>query len=135
MENKEKRFAGQNRMIMNNRMVGNLGEEEAVKHLLKNGYNIIERNYRLKTGEIDIIATIDDFLVFVEVKLRVSDRFGRPADAVGRNKINKIVKTSLHYMQKNNNFDKMVRYDVIEIAFGAINHIEGAFEYSGRLGY
>ena len=120
---------------MNNRIVGNLGEEEAVKHLKKNGYNIIERNYRLKTGEIDIIATIDDFLVFVEVKLRVSDRFGRPADAVGRNKINKIVKTSLHYMQKNNSFDKMVRYDVIEISFGEINHIEGAFEYSGRLGY
>ena len=120
---------------MNNRIVGDLGEEEAVKHLLKNGYSIIERNYRLKTGEIDIIATIDDFLVFIEVKLRDSDRFGRPADAVGKNKINKIVKTSLHYIQKNNSFDKMVRYDVIEIASGAINHIEGAFEYSGRLGY
>lgn len=120
---------------MNNHEIGNLGEDAASEYLKKNGYIVIERNYRLRTGEIDIIATIDDFLVFVEVKFRENDLLARPGAAVGREKINKIVKTSLHYMQKHNDFERMVRYDVIEILKGEINHIIGAFEYSGKLGY
>lgn len=120
---------------MSTREIGNYGETIATEHLLEKRYEIIERNYRLKTGEIDIIATKDDFLVFVEVKLRKDGSFARPGTAVNREKMNKIVKTALHYMKKHEAFDKMVRFDVIEITDGIINHIEGAFEYSGSLGY
>ena len=120
---------------MSTRETGNYGETLTAEYLQKSGYELLERNYRLRTGEIDIVATKDDFLVFVEVKLRKSGAFGRPCSAVNGAKMKKIIKTALHYMQKNQAFDKMVRFDVVEITGEDINHIEGAFEYSGRLGY
>ncbi len=120
---------------MERKILGDAGEDQASRYLTEQGYHIIERNYRLRCGEIDLIAEKDDFLVFVEVKTRTEDQFLRPASNVGRSKMNRIVRTSLYYMKTRERFDKMVRFDVIEICQDRLNHIEGAFEYSGKLGY
>ena len=70
----------------NNTEKGNQGEEIARAHLLKHGYTILEKNWRHKHLEIDIIASIDSTLVIVEVKLRASDFFGNPEEFVTKTK-------------------------------------------------
>lgn len=114
---------------MNNKEKGNLGELIALRYLIKNGAKILEKNYRIKTGEIDIIAKIEDKLVFIEVKSRSSTRYGYPAEAVNYKKINKISNVARYFMLINNFNDVPIRFDVIEIYFNEkkINHIINAF--------
>jgi putative endonuclease len=78
---------------------GQEGEALAARHLKKNGYRIIEKNYRTKLGEIDIIAKDKDTLVFVEVKSRRSWQFGNPKAAVTPRKQRKISMVALHYLK------------------------------------
>ncbi|MER3123728.1 YraN family protein, partial [Bacillus altitudinis] len=66
---------------MNNKEKGDLGEVIASKYLEDKGINIIALNYRIKTGEIDIISSLDNEIIFVEVKSRTSIRYGYPAEA------------------------------------------------------
>ena len=68
------------------RAIGNLGEDYAVKILKKNKYSILERNFTIRGGEIDIIAKDGEYLVFVEVKMRKTTDFGRPSEFVGLKK-------------------------------------------------
>jgi putative endonuclease len=91
------------------------GEEIAVSFLKKNGYKIIERNYRIKSGEIDIIAKHKKDIVFVEVKTRSTDTFGSPAEAVDERKRTKIEKVASHYIQKNFSDDVSFRFEVVSI--------------------
>ena len=70
----------------NNRLVGKVSEEKAVKFLKKKGYKILEQNYVNNIGEIDIIAKHKGIYVFVEVKYRESDYFGLPREAVNEYK-------------------------------------------------
>ena len=114
---------------MNNKEKGNLGELIALRYLIKKGAKILEKNYRIKTGEIDIIAKIEDELVFIEVKSRSSTRYGYPAEAVNYKKINKISNVARYFMLINNFNDVPIRFDVIEIYFNEkkINHIINAF--------
>ncbi|HHV38745.1 MAG TPA: YraN family protein [Tepidimicrobium sp.] len=116
--------------MRNNIAKGIEGEDRAVKYLISKGYDILDRNYRIKTGEIDIIATKSDILVFIEVKARTSINFGYPYEAVNWKKRNTILKTSLAYMQDQKLKDYQARYDVIEVYLGKeskINHIKNAF--------
>jgi len=83
---------------MKNIYLGKEGEEKAVEFLKKNGYRIIERNFRTKIGEIDIIARRKKEIVFIEVKTRSSDNFGLPEEAVGEKKLKKIEKVALMYL-------------------------------------
>lgn len=78
--------------------IGKIGEEKAVEFLRKNRYKIIERNYRTKIGEIDIIARKNREIVFIEVKLRTSNKFGLPQESVNKKKIEKIEKISQIYL-------------------------------------
>ena len=71
-----------------NKNIGELGENVACEFLIKNGYKIICRNYRNKYGEIDIIASFKNEVVFIEVKTRKSLRYGFPAEAVNAQKKN-----------------------------------------------
>lgn len=114
---------------MNNKEKGDLGEIIALKYLIKSGAEILERNYRIKTGEIDIIAKVDNELVFIEVKSRSNTRYGYPAEAVNYKKINKISNVARYYMLMNHFNDVPIRFDVIEIYFNEnkINHIINAF--------
>lgn len=107
--------------------LGNTGEEAAAEYLKKNGYKIIGRNYRNKIGEIDIICENKEYLIFVEVKTRSSDKFGTPASAVDKRKQNKIIKVTQYYLMEHET-DKSIRFDVIEVyaepGSGKINKIE-----------
>lgn len=95
--------------------IGNIGEEAAVQALKKRGYKIIERNYRTKMGEIDIIAKDGEYTVFVEVRLRKSNAFGSPADTIDERKQQKIIKTAQLYAVKNDIYDTPMRFDAVLI--------------------
>ncbi len=84
---------------MSNIDFGRLGEEKAIEFLKKNGYKILERNYKTKIGEIDIIATKNKKIIFIEVKTRSSVNFGRPEEAVGKKKLKKIENVAQIYLQ------------------------------------
>lgn len=117
-------------MSSENKQKGDMGEQIARMHLEKHGYHILETNYRTKTGEIDIIAEKDNIIVFVEVKYRANDKFGRPCEAVGDRKKRKIINTAKLYAQRISNDETCFRFDVIELSgagFISLNHIENAF--------
>ncbi|NLY67637.1 MAG: YraN family protein [Tissierellia bacterium] len=116
--------------MRNNRNKGIIGENLAVEHLVNKGYGILERNYRTKIGEIDIIAIKNNTLIFVEVKTRTSANFGFPYEAVNKRKFHKILKTSLVYIKQKGYKGYQVRYDIIEVFLSnkrKINHIENVF--------
>lgn len=110
---------------------GTLGEKMAANYLEQRGYLILERNYKVKSGEIDIIAAEKDVLVFVEVKTRSSCLFGRPLEAVDRRKQQKIIRTAQWYLSRTNQYHKACRFDIIEIMKQGkqfcVNQIQDAF--------
>lgn len=108
-------------------ILGKNGEDIAVEYLVKNGYKVIERNFYCKTGEIDIIALKDEYLVFIEVKTRSGKQYGSPSEAVTKSKLGHLYKTARYYVYTRNLQDEFIRFDVIEIYFEnseyKINHI------------
>ena len=121
-----KKFSTQN--------IGEKGEEYTVKFLKKKKYKILERNYRKRYGEIDIIAENKNYIVFVEVKTRHKDSMASAADAVNRQKQIRIIKTASLYLAENET-EKFCRFDVCEVYINSdnlklvdINYIEAAFE-------
>ena len=115
---------------MNKRELGAEGEARARAYLLGKGAKILEMNYRRPTGEIDIIARQGRTLLFVEVKRRSSLRFGRPSEAVNRQKQAHILRTAQLYLQEKRLEDTPVRFDIIEVLPDEIRHIENAFDAS-----
>lgn len=102
---------------MSTKQTGNYGEDLACNYLKKQGYKILERNFRIRGGEIDIVAKDGDTLVFVEVKTRFSHEFGEPADAMTYWKINALLKTAQFYILKSRWGDKEYRLDFISVDF------------------
>jgi putative endonuclease len=94
---------------------GMRGETLAVWYLEKNGYKILEQNYRNRMGEIDIIAREKKTLVFVEVKSRRSIRYGSPKWAVTPKKQRKISMVALYYLKATKQIDVKARFDVVAI--------------------
>ena len=118
---------------MNQRkIVGNNGEQEACNYLKSNNYTIMNRNFRCRSGEIDIIANDDSTneLVFIEVKTRKNFHYGMPAEAVTRKKQKHIVSATKYYLFINKiNNKRFIRFDVIEVINAnktIINHIKNA---------
>lgn len=111
---------------------GKEGEELAAQYLQAAGYRIVERNFRCRLGEIDIIARDGDTLVFVEVKMKTKESYGDPEAAVDRAKQKKISLVSLHYLQTNNIPDQPARYDVVAVQRSALGQeirlIKDAFD-------
>lgn len=97
------------------RHTGESGESIAVKFLKKNGYQIIEQNYRCKLGEIDIIARDGRVLAFIEVKARRTGDFGGPKWAVTPRKQRKISMVALKYLKETEQMEKKARFDVVAI--------------------
>ena len=93
---------------------GKSGEIKAAKFLRKNGYKIVETNYKTRLSEIDIIAFDKNVLCFIEVKTRKSDQFGLPCEAVNYKKQKKIIQGALSYLQ-NDDADYEIRFDIVEI--------------------
>ena len=110
--------------------LGKKGEQLAVNFLLKNDYEIIERNYRFDKAEVDIIAKKQDILAIIEVKTRSSTDFGNPQDFVKPKQIQRLVKAVNEYVIVNE-LDIEVRFDIIAIVKEGTNfkieHLENAF--------
>ncbi|MDO9136562.1 MAG: YraN family protein [Lutibacter sp.] len=110
--------------------LGELGENLAVEELEKNGYEIVERNWRYKKAEIDIIARKNEVLAIVEVKTRSSDYFGDPQDFVNTKKIKMLVEAVNEYVNSKD-LEVEVRFDIIAIIINenklTIEHLEDAF--------
>ncbi|MBE0422499.1 MAG: YraN family protein [Lutibacter sp.] len=110
--------------------LGELGEDLAVEELEKNGYEILERNWRYKKAEIDIIARKNEVLAIVEVKTRSNDYIGNPQDFVTPKKIKMLVEAVNEYVISKD-LDVEVRFDIIAIIINqnklTLEHLEDAF--------
>ena len=119
---------------------GKMGEDLAVSCLLKQGYKIIERNYRTKLGEIDIIADCKGCVCFVEVRAKNSLSFGAPEETIIKRKQLQIAKAALLYIKKYKLQDKSCRFDVVSIEgvdrpVPEVRLIENAFELDSKYRY
>ncbi len=114
---------------MDNIATGKMAEKRAVQLLKKQGYKIIEKNYRNKLGEIDIIAfdKKENVLIFVEVKSKSSDFFGLPREMVDEYKQRKIESVATAYLMANKKIEQNIRFDVVEILRDNIEHIKNAW--------
>lgn len=118
---------------MNTRQIGAKKEEMAAKYLQQNGMEILERNFRNRQGEIDIIGRHEGYLVFVEVKYRSNTRQGYPAEAVDFRKQRQICKVADYYRMIHGLGEQTkVRYDVIAVVRDEITWIQNAFYHMGR---
>ncbi len=110
--------------------LGELGEELAVEELEKNGYEIVERNWRFKKAEVDIIARKNNVLIAVEVKTRSNDYMGNPEDFVSPKKIKLLVEAVNEYVISKD-LEVEVRFDIIAIIKNenkfTLEHLEDAF--------
>ena len=111
--------------------LGRKGEEMAVAYLRRKGYRILERNYRIRQGEIDVIARRGKILVFVEVKTGRDLSFGPPQDRVNRRKRAHMVQAASAYMMERKIGESDCRFDVIAIVLDEngtkLTHIVNAF--------
>ena len=125
-----------------NRIIGNLGEREAVRHLRRSGYRILEKNYVALGYEIDVIARKKNVTAFIEVKARNVKHLGhyeaRPASAVTPEKQRKIIAAAKYY-SKVKNLDTRMRFDIVEVylededkgvKIRETKHLENAFDWN-----
>jgi len=99
--------------------VGKQGETDAYNYLRKKHYSILQRNFRSRAAEIDIIAKKDNTYIFVEVKARIGDRMGKPYEAVNYRKISHIKLGALLYSKLHTITSQKLRIDVISIEYNA----------------
>ena len=115
---------------MTNLELGKKGETQACRFLEKLNYTIISRNYKCSHGEIDIIATDKNEMVFIEVKTRASKKYGEAREAVDQYKKKHIKKATMQYICKHRLEDKFIRFDVVEVYYKedkfSIKHIKNA---------
>jgi len=97
-----------------NYQTGKLGENLAQEFLEKKGYQIISTNFRTRFGEIDLITTKDKKLAFVEVKLKIGDRFGSPEEMINKTKITKVQKMAWYFLQNHPEIAKKYPFHRIE---------------------
>lgn len=114
--------------------LGKSGETYACLELERRGYAILDRRYRTRAGEIDVVARDGDTLVFIEVKARRSTRFGAAADALTRQKQRKLVQMASFYILARRLGHVRCRFDVVTVTFGTgerlprIDVIKAAFD-------
>lgn len=114
------------------RDIGNKGEDLACTYLENKGWTILERNYFFSKSEIDIIARDNAVIVFIEVKLRSSAKYGRPEEYVTENKVGHVFRAAEAWMHEREIGDEPMRFDVIGIlkkknGEPEFTHIEDAF--------
>lgn len=115
--------------MYNKRIIGNEKEQKAAEYLIARGYRILAANFFCRHGEIDLIASQDGVLVFIEVKFRKDLQSGSPFEAVDARKIRKICKAARYYMYSNHiPEDVPCRFDVVGILENEIILLQNAFE-------
>lgn len=117
-------------MKSQNKVSGNKGEGIAAHFLVKKGYRVLVQNFRTKNGEIDIIATKNNTLVFIEVKTRLTTEFGTPLEAITPRKIMVMTRTAEYFKSTHRDLPDLMRLDAIAITLEPdgnvieIEHIE-----------
>lgn len=126
-------------MTRQRRNRGRTAEELAVRFLEENGYTILERNYKCRSGEIDVVACEGETICFVEVKSRGSDDYGAPAAGIAKAQMRRIVDAALVYLGRKNAGGADCRFDVVSVlaeggdAEPEIELFRGAFRPTVRL--
>jgi putative endonuclease len=105
---------------MKKQELGKMGEELACAALKKKGYRIIEKNYRCRHGEIDIVARQKDSLVFIEVRSKMSKSFGLPEESITLQKRQKLISTALEYLNDHRSLPENWRIDFVAIEFDPV---------------
>lgn len=117
---------------MNTRKTGEAYEEAAALYLKRQGIIILEKNYRSRGGEIDLVGRDGEYLVFFEVKYRRDSRMGYPAEAVGLEKQRRICRTARWYLYERRCPESIpIRFDVVAICGKSVNWYQNAFDYIG----
>lgn len=111
--------------------LGKTGEDRAIEYLMAKGYEILERNYRYGRAEVDIVASFENFIVFIEVKTRTNYAFGYPEDSVSRSKQKLLIRAAGNYMCDKHE-GKEPRFDIIALFKSnddawSVKHFEDAF--------
>lgn len=111
---------------------GQLGEREAKKHLQRMGMKFLTANFRTERGEIDLVMRDQDCLVFIEVKARSSEEWGRPAAAVDRERRQRLTRAALDYLRRLKNPLVKIRFDIVEVLLQdsrvrEVRHLPNAF--------
>lgn len=102
--------------LVNKREVGKLGEDKALAYLTKQGLKLVLRNFNCKVGEIDLIMRDKEYLVFIEVRQRLSNLYGGGIESITHQKRQKIMRTSDFYLLKHKIYDKFpLRFDIVSI--------------------
>ena len=115
--------------------IGKKGEEEAVSYLKSKNYKILEQNFHTRWGEVDIIASKDNKLSFIEVKTRLSDKFGKPYESFTFSKKNRLRRPVQYFLLKKDYKNYRLSLDVISILFNEdltirnLKHFENAATY------
>lgn len=100
---------------MKSQQQGAAAESLACNYLKQRGLLLIERNYRCKMGELDLIMEQDDELVFIEVRMRSNPNYGSAAESVDERKQQRLIRTAHHYLQHHNCHHRPCRFDIIAI--------------------
>ncbi len=121
-------------MLNRRQKFGKTGEDLAETYLKQKGFTILERNYRTKIGEIDIIAKENTTVVFIEVKARSSSAYGSPKSAVDYRKQKKISMIASQYLKQNRTRNQRSRFDVVSVKQAPnepaeIEHVVNAFQF------
>lgn len=116
-------------MLNQNQQYGQKSEDLAVAHLKKHGYRILQRNYRIRLGEIDIIARDGQSVVFVEVKARRTERAGSVKSSITRTKQMRLTRLAQYYLKQSGLYGRKARFDVVMIRGGgeSVELIKNAF--------
>ena len=109
---------------MNRRELGAIGEEAAVRLLLRSGYKILHRNFRCPLGELDLVAEDRGTLVFIEVKTRTSADFGMPLEAVSPTKQRRLVRLATYYLKGRRMLDRPCRFDAVSVVVSPAGRLQ-----------
>ena len=113
---------------------GDLGEDAAARYLESRGFRVLERNWRFRQWELDLVCRDGDTVVFVEVKTRRAGSMATPADALDRKKRQRLVKAASQYLTRHDLWDAPCRFDLAGVVDTGrsmdVEHIENAFDLS-----
>ncbi|MBI4508614.1 MAG: YraN family protein [Deltaproteobacteria bacterium] len=113
---------------MNRRAAGTQAENLAAEYLRKLGYVLLDRNYQIRQGEIDLVAQNGSVLCFVEVRSRSDNEYGLPEESINRTKRRRIARAAEHYLVARGRGDSTCRFDVVTVdGQGKIRLIQDAF--------
>jgi len=113
--------------------LGRFGEEVAGSYLTEQGYRIIERNWKIRGGELDLVCTQQKRIIFVEVKTRTPDAMGHPLESLGFKQKKQLLRTAGMYLSRHRLWSRECRFDFICVTVGRevqIDHVQNAIEFS-----